>query len=65
MSASNRSNVLAGTTASRAGRFNYMNRQATPSLFRNGLVYTKRDKDGSDGGSVGIDVAKYETDVVV
>jgi len=64
MSASNRSNVLAGTTASRAGRFNYMNRQATPSLFRNGLVYTKRDKDGSDGGSVGIDVAKYETDVV-
>ncbi len=64
MPTSNPSNATAGATDSRTGRFNYMNEHATPSLFRNGLVYTKRDKDGSDGGSVGVEVAKYEINVL-
>lgn len=51
--------VNSNQVASRTGLFNYMNEQATPSLFRNGLVYTKRDQDGSDGGSVGVEVTKY------
>jgi len=51
------------SVSGRTGRFNYMAEQATPSLFRNGLVYTRRDQDGSDGGSVGVDVAQYNQGV--
>ena len=40
---------------SRPGVFNYMDGTAESSLFRNGRVYTRRDLDGSDGGTFGVD----------
>lgn len=39
---------------STSGVFNYLDKNAEPSLFRNGKVYAKRDKDGSDAGPVGV-----------
>jgi len=49
----------APATASRPGVFNYMDSGAESSLFRNGLVYTKRDLDGSDGGTFGVDTGAH------
>lgn len=46
------------------GGFNYMNAVAEPSLFRNGKVYAKRDRDGSDGGMVGVNTSPYQLDVI-
>ncbi len=47
------------STKSRPGAFNYLGEQAEPSLFRNGKVFTRRDIDGSDGGSEGIISGSY------
>lgn len=47
----------------RSGRFKYMQPSVTPSLHRNGKVYTRRDLDGSDGGMVGVDLAPVEMPV--
>lgn len=38
------------------GTFNYLDGTARPSLYRNGEVLTRRDPDGSDGGSRGINL---------
>ena len=45
------------TTSSKqtTGRFNYLSNRAEPSLFRNGKVLTRRDRDGNDANFVGID----------
>lgn len=37
------------------GAVNYLDGSVTPSLYRNGKVLTRRDPDGSDGGTVGVD----------
>ena len=47
------------STEGRPGAFNYLNDQAESSLFRNGRVLTRRDIDGSDGGSLGVSTASY------
>jgi len=46
------------------GYFNYMTSKSFSSLYRNGKVLTKRDLNGSDAGSVGIDLKKYEQVVI-
>jgi hypothetical protein len=38
----------------RTGSFNYLAASVEPSLHRNGRVLTRRDRDGSDGGSQGL-----------
>ena len=38
----------------KSGFFNYLDNSVRPSLYRNGEVLTRRDPDGSDGGSKGI-----------
>lgn len=40
----------------RSGSFNYLKDSVESSLYRNGKVLTKRDPDGSDGGSEGVDL---------
>ena len=47
-----------------SGGFNYLAEAAEPSLFRNGKVYAKRDRDGSDAGMVGVDTHSVQLDVV-
>ncbi len=49
---------MASPTNQRSGVFNYMDDRAQSSLFRNGLVSTKRDLDGSDGGTFGVDTCR-------
>ncbi len=46
------------------GYFNYMNDSSFSSLYRNGKVLTRRDVNGSDAGSVGIDLQKHEQVVI-
>ncbi len=46
------------------GFFNYMSENSHNSLFRNGKVLTKRDINGSDAGSLGIDLEKVEMPVI-
>ena len=41
------------------GCFNYMSEQTSSSLFRNGMVLTKRDVNGSDSNSIGINLEKH------
>ena len=41
------------------GRGRYMADGAWPSLFRNGRVLTRRDRDGNDANSEGVDTTKY------
>lgn len=41
----------------RPGSFNFLEDSVESSLLRNGKVLTNRDPDGSDGGSVGVDLA--------
>ena len=48
-----------GTTAS----FNYLDRAVQPSLYRNGAVFTTRDADGFDRGTVGLSLAAVELSV--
>ncbi|UCH48137.1 MAG: hypothetical protein JSU95_19255 [Betaproteobacteria bacterium] len=43
-----------------SGILQYMDEAAKPSLFRNGLVLTRRDQDGSDSGWIGVDREPYE-----
>ena len=38
----------------RMGSFNYLAASVEPSLYRNGRVLTRRDRDGSDSGSQGL-----------
>ncbi|MEQ8663487.1 MAG: CmcJ/NvfI family oxidoreductase, partial [Gammaproteobacteria bacterium] len=45
------------------GTFHYLADATVPSLYRNGRVLTRRDADGSDGGSVGVELAAHERDV--
>lgn len=44
------------TAPERSGAFNYMAAASEPSLYRNGKVLTRRDRDGSDGGRTGVDL---------
>ena len=41
------------------GRFNYLGTSVEPSLYRNGKVLTRRDRDGSDDQWVGVDLEEY------
>ena len=43
----------------RYGSFNFLDESATPSLYRNGKVLTRRDPDGSDGGTEGVNREKH------
>lgn len=45
------------------GIFHYLDGSVKPSLYRNGEVLTKRDPDGSDGGSVGVNLEEREMHV--
>ena len=47
-----------------SGFFNYMSENSFNSLFRNGKVLTKRDINGSDAGSIGIDLEKKQMKVI-
>ncbi len=38
------------------GRFNYLRASVEPSLYRNGKVLTRRDRDGSDDEWIGVDL---------
>ncbi len=42
--------------AARTGAFQYMRPSVTPSLYRNGRVLTRRDRDGSDDHWQGVDL---------
>jgi hypothetical protein len=46
----------AETDAAMLGSFSYMAASSEPSLFRNGKVLTRRDKDGSDADWLGVDL---------
>jgi len=48
-----------GTT----GSFNYLDGTVRPSLYRNGAVYTKRDAEGRDSGTVGMSLEAIELSV--
>ncbi len=41
------------------GRFNYLGASVVPSLYRNGKVLTRRDRDGSDDHWVGVDLEEH------
>ncbi|MGB0637452.1 MAG: CmcJ/NvfI family oxidoreductase [Gammaproteobacteria bacterium] len=43
-----------------AVNFNYMSANSSSSLFRNGKVLTRRDVNGSDTGSEGINLTSYQ-----
>ncbi len=42
--------------AVRTGSFNYLSASVQPSLYRNGKVFTRRDRDGSDDHWEGVDL---------
>ena len=44
----------------RLGVFHYMQPSAASSLYRNGRVLTRRDRDGSDSGRIGVDLEERE-----
>ena len=44
----------------RLGVFHYMQPSAASSLYRNGRVLTRRDRDGSDSGRLGVDLEERE-----
>ncbi len=48
----------------RLGVFHYMQPSAETSLYRNGRVLTRRDRDGSDSGRVGVDLEEREMAVL-
>lgn len=48
-----------GTT----GYLNYLEAHAQSSLYRNGKVFTRRDPDGSDGGTQGVDRHKQQMQI--
>lgn len=45
------------------GQVKYLAASVQPSLYRNGAVLTRRDPDGSDGGTQGMVLAPYEVNV--
>jgi hypothetical protein len=47
-------------TSGQQGVFNYLAPSVASSLFRNGRVLTRRDPDGSDGGTRGVDLVARE-----
>lgn len=47
----------------KVGTVNYLHSDATPSLFRNGEVLTRRDRDGSDAGSKGVDRVPFDVTI--
>ena len=49
--------------ASCIGSFRYMTDAAEPSLYRNGKVLTRRDPDGSDAGTFGLDLETMQMPV--
>lgn len=46
------------------GSFNYLENAVASSLYRNGKVLTRRDPDGSDGGTQGVDLEKRSMTVL-
>lgn len=46
-----------------SGLFHYLDGTVRPSLYRNGEVLTRRDRDGSDGGSRGVNLEAREMPV--
>ena len=46
----------AGSDPVRIGSFQYLTASVAHSLYRNGKVLTRRDKDGSDAGWDGVDL---------
>lgn len=48
---------------STTGSFNYLDGSVQPSLYRNGAVYTTRDADGCDSGTVGMTLEAVELSV--
>jgi len=49
--------------ATRIGSFQYLTPSVEHSLYRNGKVLTRRDKNGSDAGTTGTDLQAYEMPV--
>lgn len=47
----------------RLGSFNYLSPATTPSLYRNGKVLTRRDRDGSDARWEGVELVPQEVSV--
>ena len=45
------------------GSFNYLASSVEPSLYRNGRVLTRRDRDGSDSGSEGVVIERVSVPV--
>eukprot|EP00211_Chloroparvula_japonica_P008175 CAMPEP_0119134706 /NCGR_PEP_ID=MMETSP1310-20130426/17628_1 /TAXON_ID=464262 /ORGANISM="Genus nov. species nov., Strain RCC2339" /LENGTH=305 /DNA_ID=CAMNT_0007125531 /DNA_START=60 /DNA_END=977 /DNA_ORIENTATION=+ len=45
------------------GRFQYLDPETEPSLYRNGKLYTKRMEDGSDGEWIGIRYSQADKEV--
>lgn len=57
-------NATSSTSANvTRGLFHYLAAGVQSSLVRNGRVLTRRDADGSDGGSVGVDLEAHELEV--
>jgi len=50
--------------ARKVGVFNYLAASVPSSLYRNGSVLTRRDKNGNDAGTQGIEVARQEVPVL-
>ncbi len=48
----------------RLGVFHYMQPSAASSLYRNGKVLTRRDRDGSDSGRLGVDLEEREMPIL-
>ena len=48
----------------RLGTFRYLQPSVASSLYRNGKVLTRRDRDGSDSGRVGVDLEDREMAIV-
>ena len=49
-----------GPDGVRPGTFRYLRSSVESSLYRNGKVLTRRDRDGSDSGRVGVDLEERE-----
>ena len=50
-------------TQTRQGNLNFLDAHAVPSLYRNGLVLTRRDADGSDAGTEGVNRETHTLDI--
>ena len=52
------------TEGVRRGTFRYMQASVAGSLYRNGRVLTRRDRDGSDSGRLGVDLEDREMAII-